>query len=201
MHGRTKFQTFLKYLNSFHPTIKFEANISEYSVDYLDTTVYLPPNGEIRTNIFIKPIDTGLLLHFKSEHPLNCKISVVFTQCLRYRLLITEDSKFLKALEALKLKLIVRGYPKGLTERVFEKVKDISQKDLVFKEHHKTRNVIPFITPYSINTKGIAKYLWEEFGLIESDFQCLSILQHPPVLAYIKGKNLKDFVVHTKFSH
>ena len=201
VHGRTKFQTFLKHLNSFHPTINFEGNTSEYSVDYLDTTVYLTPNGEIRTNIFNKPTDTGLLLHFKSEHSLNCKISVVFSQCLRYRLLITEDSKFLKALEDLKLKLIVRGYPKGLIERVFGKVKGISQNDLVYKEYHKTRNVIPFIIPYSINTKGIAKYFWEGFGLIESDLQCLSILQRPPVVANTKGKNLKDFTVHTKFSH
>ena len=90
--------------------------------------MYLTPNGEIRTNVFIKLTDTGLFLHFKSEDPLNCKTLVVFSQCLGYKLLITENSKFLKALEALKLKLIRRGYPKGLIERVFEKVKGISQK-------------------------------------------------------------------------
>ena len=101
-------------------------------------------------------LQTLVYTYISRQHTLELYDISCF-QCLRYRPLIIEDSKFLKALEALKIKLIMRGHPNGLIERLSEKVKGISQKDLVYKEYHKTRNVILFIIPYSINP---ITYVW-----------------------------------------
>ena len=72
-HGEASFQSFIKHLNSFHPTIKFEVTHSTKSVNFLDTTVYITPQNTLETTLYIKPTDRMPLLHQASHHPNTCK--------------------------------------------------------------------------------------------------------------------------------
>ena len=63
-HGEEKLRNFLETLNEFHPTIKFTAEWSQKSINFLDVTVslifgqietYLYRSLQIATNTFILP--------------------------------------------------------------------------------------------------------------------------------------------------
>ena len=75
-------------------TIKSEANVSEVSVNFLDTTLYFDHNRLLCTKLYTKPTDCGLLLHYSSHHPLSCKTSLVYSQALRLRRIISDDKEF-----------------------------------------------------------------------------------------------------------
>ena len=72
---------FVMNFNSQHPSIKFSCQISNKSIDFLDTTVYIK-NRRLHTTIFTKPIDKQNYFHYKSEHPLPLKNNIPFGQIL-----------------------------------------------------------------------------------------------------------------------
>ena len=66
---------------------------------------------EMNTKLYRKPTDCAELPHFHSNHLLRCKESIVFSQTLRYNLLIADDNLLQKELNSLTMSLIVRKYP------------------------------------------------------------------------------------------
>ena len=66
---------------------------------------------EINTKLYRKPTDCAELQHFHSNHLLKCKESVVFSQTLRYNLLIADDNLLQKELNSLTMSLLARKYP------------------------------------------------------------------------------------------
>ena len=111
-HGRSSLNQFIDFINDVHPTIKFEANISEVSVNFLDTTLYFDHNRLLCTKLYTMPTDCGLLLHYSSHHPISCKTSEVYSQALQLRRIISDDQELEEQLNILLVKLIMRGYPK-----------------------------------------------------------------------------------------
>ena len=49
---------FLLFLNSYHHSIKFTADISNHSVNFLDVTVLVNDQGKLTTTVYRKPTDT-----------------------------------------------------------------------------------------------------------------------------------------------
>ena len=94
---KKQFKDFVMNLNSQHPSIKFSFQISDKSIDFLDTTVYIK-NRRLHTIIFTKPTDKQNYLHYKSEHPLPLKNNIPFGQILRIKRICSEALEFLKKL-------------------------------------------------------------------------------------------------------
>ena len=63
-HSREELCSFLEALNSFHETIKFTADISETSVNFLDVTITKDEEGNLTTDLYTKPTDSHLYLKF-----------------------------------------------------------------------------------------------------------------------------------------
>ena len=55
-----------------HPTIKFTADWSYSSVNFLDVKVIMK-GGKIITDLYVKPTDTHQYLDSSSCHPYHCK--------------------------------------------------------------------------------------------------------------------------------
>ena len=141
-HGIEKLQKFLSYINNFHPTIKFDYTYSYKSVNFLDTTVYINPNNKLESDLYIKPTDRTLLLHQNSFHPQTCKNSIIYSQALRYRRIITDNTRLQQRLDNLLIALIHRGYKHNNIITSFNKAILYTQNELLNKTENanKTTN-------------------------------------------------------------
>ena len=58
-HGEESLEKFLNKLNTFHPTIKFTADYSEQTINFLDVNIRLVGGAH---DLFVKPTDTHQFL-------------------------------------------------------------------------------------------------------------------------------------------
>ena len=63
------------------------------------------------TNLSKKPTDCMTLRHSHSHHPLSCKESIIYSQELRYNMIISEDHILQEELNNLIRVLLARAYP------------------------------------------------------------------------------------------
>ena len=77
-HGEEKLKKFIEYLNEKHPTIKFTAEWSQTSINFLDVSVSFT-DGKITTDLFVKATDSYQYLHSSSYH---CKKGIPYSQAL-----------------------------------------------------------------------------------------------------------------------
>ena len=66
----------------FRPTIKFSAEYSNKEFDFLDLNVTLIV-GELKTDLFVKPLDTQQFLDPTSSHPYHCKKGIPYSENLK----------------------------------------------------------------------------------------------------------------------
>ena len=81
-HGEEKLKELIDVLKKKHSTIKFTAERSKAQINFIDVTVYLD-NGNIETDLYVKPTDTHQYLHYSSCHPYHCKKGIPYSQTLR----------------------------------------------------------------------------------------------------------------------
>ena len=97
----------LSYFNSatcfsnLHLTIKFSFEYSKTEINYLDTYIHDGEDRKLYTSLYSKPTNTFALLHFDSYQPLFAKESIIYSQALRYQMLITKDDMLIEALKQL----------------------------------------------------------------------------------------------------
>ena len=53
---KTEFDNFLNKINEYHPSTKFEYEMSETEINFLDTTVF-KVDKKLRTKVYVKPSD------------------------------------------------------------------------------------------------------------------------------------------------
>ena len=72
-YGEEKLKSFkINNINKTHPTIKFTADWSKTSINFLDVTVSIT-KGIIETDLYVKPTDSRQYLLSSSCHPFYCK--------------------------------------------------------------------------------------------------------------------------------
>ena len=71
-HSENKFKSFIDKINKVYPTIKFTAEWSKTSINFLDVTVSLI-EGAIETDLYVKPTDSHQYLQSSSYHPFHCE--------------------------------------------------------------------------------------------------------------------------------
>jgi hypothetical protein len=75
---RDKIEYTLNMFNSFHPKLKFTAEIedNEGIIPFLDLRLIHKNNGKILTDWYKKPLASNRLLNFRSTHPYSQKLNV-----------------------------------------------------------------------------------------------------------------------------
>ena len=66
-HTEEKLRNFAETLNEIRPTLKFTAEWSQKSINFLDVPVSLV-DSQIVTDLYVKPTDTHQYLHSSSCH-------------------------------------------------------------------------------------------------------------------------------------
>ena len=83
-HGPENLQIFLQEANSFHPTIRFTAEVSNEEHVFLDTKSRLVGNN-IDVDLYTKPTYTHQYLLPSGCHPKHCSRNVPYSLALRIR--------------------------------------------------------------------------------------------------------------------
>ena len=120
--NKEEIEHFIEQANSYHPTIKFTAEVSQLETTFLDTTVCKgerfekEPILDVRTHY--KPTETLQYTNYKSCHPAGVKKGFVKEEALR--LLRTNSSKvmFEENIKNFRTRLTSRGYPNNLVEKI-----------------------------------------------------------------------------------
>ena len=116
-----------------HPTIKFTAEWSKTSINFLDVTVSLI-EGVIETVLFVKPTDSHQYLQSSSCHPFHCKKGIPYSQALRLNRICSETNSFDKRCNDLERLLLKRGYSSKLARKEILRARKISRNELLDKE-------------------------------------------------------------------
>ena len=130
--NRDKIEEFLLEANSFHPTIKFTAEISETETTFLDTIVY---KGErflkesildVRTHF--KPTETFQYTNYYSCHPPGVTKGFIKGEALR--LLRTNSSQltFEENIRNFAIRLKNRDYPTAIVQNNSQKSNFLKEK-------------------------------------------------------------------------
>ena len=116
-----------------HPTIKFTAEWSKTSINFLDVTVSLI-EGVIETDLFVKPTDSHQYLQSSSCHPFRCKKGIPYSQALRLNRICSETNSFDKRCNDLERFLLEREYSSKLVRKEILRARKISRNELLDKE-------------------------------------------------------------------
>ena len=111
-----EFWEFFEILNNHHPSVKLTANVSQKSIDFLDTTVYkddsISETNKLDIKVFFKETDTHQLLLKSSFHPKHTFSGIIKSQILRFHRICTKKKDFEQACTIVFSKLRDRGYSK-----------------------------------------------------------------------------------------
>ena len=107
---KNEFDNFLKK-NQCHLSIKFEYEMSQTEINFLDTRVFKVDN-KLRTKVYVKPTKTRSSLHRNTENPNSTKKSVAYCQALRFNKICYNKSNLHSNCKWLLNTLTKRGYNK-----------------------------------------------------------------------------------------
>ena len=147
---------FLNTLNHAHPAIKFTMEVENDGMLPFLGTQLLNRAPRIETKVFVKPTNSGLLLHYHSHVDNRYKRGLLTTMLDRAYRLSSSWSYFTEECERLKSVFSKLKYPKHLvdsTVKTFLNLKVADQPPLLSKSttENTTRVVIPFKDQESAN--------------------------------------------------
>lgn len=121
-YSEDEFLQFFDILNSHDNNIKLKYTIAEYSIDFLDVTIFkgnqFYETGQLDSKVFFKPTDTHELLHKNSYHPKHTFRSIIKSQLIRFHRICTHKVDFDQACSTLFRALRTRGYSQGFLRKI-----------------------------------------------------------------------------------
>ena len=194
-------ESFITELNDHHSHIKFTANydIETKEVPFLDMKVSIDEDGFIQTDLYTKETAKVSYLLPNSSHPGHITKNIPYS--LGYRLLriCSVPIQFLKRLEELKQDLISRNYHPKIINEAFEKIKKIDRKKALEKVEKVKDQKTPFVTKFHPSLPSISKIVRKHWQvMVDDDPRLERIFPTPSVVAYKRGKNLRDLLVRAK---
>ena len=116
-------------------------------------------DGELKTDLFVKPTDTHQFLHPISCHPCHCKKGIPYSQALRLNRICSDNETFDRRCNDLEKWLMERGYNEKMIRKQILSAREHSRNDLLEKEKQQLseRKLTCNITYYPVfrNVRGI----------------------------------------------
>ncbi len=207
-HGREELDRFIHFLNhgTEFTTIKFTANISETSNDFLDTSLYYTPEGNIAFKLYSKPTDKHNYLRYDSCHPKRMKDSIPFSQFLRVRRICTENAEFDKSVTLLATHFLRRGYPLDLIEDSIIRARRLDRQNLLTptpRQDAGTTDERKFflITTFNPSSPYFREIISKHWDILKTSDQTSFLTTSRTIYGYRRNKNLKDRLCRARVNH
>ena len=203
-HSLEILHSFTDALNSFHPSIKFTYTISSEKVNFLDVTVSKSDDLGFVTEVYmyVKSTNIHQYVEYSSCHPISCKNDIPFSQCKRYRRIISDDDKFDESVSQLRDFFLERNYPENVVDHALDQVSSLSQEQaLQFSDKSRNKNLIPFVVEYNPSLSNIGLILNKYWDLLQISHKdsVKYVHEYKPILTFKRPRNLRDFLVHSAF--
>ena len=112
--------TFLSFLNSMHPSIKFTLERGDICMPFLDVNIKIDCDSFV-TSVYRKPTHTGVFLNFLSVAPISWKRGVIYCLLYRAKLICSNLSLFNDEVCNLRKMFIANAYPVSFFDNVLHK--------------------------------------------------------------------------------
>ena len=130
----SQFEDFFKFINSYHPTIKFDPpqhNEEDNSCNFLDMKISIE-DSRIQTDLYRKETTKPQALLPSSAHPGHITPNIVYSMAFRLMRICSREVIFEERLEELKFNfLIPRNYHPKIIDAEFKKVRSLPGADFV----------------------------------------------------------------------
>ena len=193
---------FIEQANSRHPTIKFTAEISNTDTTFLDTSIY---KGERFANESIldikthfKPTETFQYTHFSSCHPPGVKKGFIKGEALRLLWTNSSETTFKTVVSNLKTHLKERGFLETLISTTLAEIRFEDRKLALQQRRKQNLRILPSVTQYRPSVPHLKQILMQKWHLIQQQPLLNKIFKDPPMVAYKRGRSLKDLLVRAK---
>ena len=182
-------------LNQAHPTIKFTTEWSRSSIPFLDTRVLLE-NGQLTTDLHVKPTDTHQYLAANSCHPRHCKDAILFSQALRMSRICSTNDDFKKRSLELKSHLLHRGYKPSFVQDQIDRASHIRREDALTPRTRTCHNKrVPLVVTYYPNLPNLTALTKNNLPVLHASSRLKKAIPGQPLIAYRRPKNLRDLLV------
>ena len=192
------FQSFFKFLNLLHPTIKFTYTIGQNKLHYLDLAIEIKDQNQILTETEYKPTDTFSYLHASSNHHKPCIDNILTSQKIRHIRNSTEEASAKFHIELCKHNLHKRGHSLSTFNKTAPDIKFKHRKKFLLYKINAFKNPrIRFITTYNHIQPDFSKTIRNNLALIPGGH--ITAIGGPPMLAFRTLKSLKDHIVRAEY--
>ena len=169
-------------MNEKHPTIKFTADWSQTSMNFLDVTVSLL-DGKITTDLYVKATGSHHYIHSSSCHPYHCKKGIPYSQALRLNRIC---SGFWKVATR-------KGYSEREVRKQIFRARGFSRDSLLDRENTtEKQNKITFILTHCPVFQNVKNILAELHLLLTPDVAPKAVFKNiilQIVILYILGRS------------
>ena len=180
-----------------HPTIKFTADWSKTSINFLDVTLSIT-EGIIETDLNAKPKDSHQYLLSSSCHPFYCKKGITYSQALRLNRICSNEF-FDKRSNDLKKYLLERGYSENMVRKEILRAR-VSRRVALLENVNiqEKQNKITFNITYHPVFRDVCKILEELHVILASDDGHKKVFPDVPLIGFKNNKNLKAHLVRSQ---
>ena len=192
---REQAELFVSWLNTLWPGLIFTYEWSDQSIKFLNVEILITQDG-IETNMYVKPTNPQLYLHYTSAHPQHVFKAIVYGQALNVKMICSKNEFVQRHLENLRQKFQDRGYPEELVSSEFDRAIKLDRADLLKPKCYPHSGALTpigagrpkfkptFILTYHPFGPNIRKWLREAFPILCSDKKLKEIHLTPPSVVF-----------------
>ena len=175
--------------------MKFTYEISSGSLNFLDLNVSLR-NGEIHTDLYIKPTNSHHYLYYQYSHPLHIKTSIPYSQALRLNNISSSEKDFKTHVSHMEEWILAKGYSEIVVNNQIDTV--VFGRNQSVKKN--LESDIPFITTYLPMAKELEKLIRYLLPFSYSDGEVQKVFSPPLIVSYRSARKIKDCIVRSVIS-
>ena len=203
-HGQESLNTFMEHLNASHNTIKFTAESSTSSVNFLDISISVNDHHDLITSLYTKPTDSHNYLLYSSEHLRHLLRGIPYSQFLRVRRICTNIIDFRQHALVLATHFVRRGYPKHLVKAALIKAELKNRSSILNKQRDKIESKTPLVNKdqsfYLVVTHNpknppVREIISENWPLLNKSKTTRTLTDAILIFGLRRNKNLSDHLV------
>ena len=150
--------------------------------------------------LYTKDTDRHMYLNFHSEHPLNLKRSIPYSQFLRLKRIHSESQFLIQSQINLYWFFIWRDYPHELILEAWQKTNKVNRESLLddTRDKKETKSPLMFITTYNSANPNFREIISKHWSFLGRSSATRELCNQDIMVTYRKPPSLKDMLVRAK---